>query len=63
MKELFGHTLSQIGMYLYRPKAVVTNQVFQQGLLTNQGLLKENEGRIDTLMPSKRPPKSVLGYF
>lgn len=45
-----------MGVYLYNPNAVIANQTFQQGLLPNHGLGKENDGRNDPIMPSKRPP-------
>ena len=37
--------------------------MFQQGLLPNQSLGKENKGRSDPVIPNKRPPRAELRYF
>lgn len=37
--------------------------MFQWGLLPNQDLGKENKGRIDSIIPNQRFPKTGLGYF
>ena len=44
--------MNWIGVYLYFPNTVIANQVFQQGLLPNQGLGKESKGRIDPIIPA-----------
>ena len=41
----------------------VTNQMFQQGLLPNQGLGKDNKGKIDPVVSDSRPSRAGLGYF
>lgn len=46
--------MTRIGVCLFSPNTVIANQIFQQGLLPNQGLGKENEGRIDRTKPNKR---------
>ena len=47
----------------YSPNTVVTNQMFQQRLLPNQILGKENKGRINLIILDNKPPRAVLGYF
>ena len=37
-------------VYLYSPSTAVTNQMFQQGLLPNQGLDKNNKKKIDPIV-------------
>ena len=55
--------MSKMGAYLYSPSTAVTNQMFQQGLLPNQSLGKNNKGKIDPIVPDGRPPRAGLGYF
>ena len=52
-----------MGVYLYSPSTTVTSQMFQQGLLPNQGLGKDNKGKVDPFVPDSRPPRAGLGYF
>ena len=42
--------MSRMEEYLYSLSTPITNQLFQQGLLPNQGLGKENKGRIDPII-------------
>lgn len=51
--------MSQIEIYLYSPIAVLTKQMFQQGLLSDQ----RNDGRVSPLLPQERSNRVVLGYF
>ena len=53
----------RMGVFLYYPSTAVTNQMFQQGLLPNQGLGKEDKGRIGPIILGNRPPRARLGYF
>ena len=55
--------MSRMGVHLYSPSMAVTNQMFQQGLLPNQGLGKNNKGKIDPIVPDGRLPRAGLGYF
>ena len=55
--------MSSTGIYLYSPSTAVTNQMFQQGLLPNQGLGKDNKGKVNPVIPDSRPPRAGLGYF
>ena len=62
--NLWGRDImSRMGVYLYSPSMVVTNQMCQQGLLPNQGLGKDNKGKVDPVVPDIRPPRAGLGYF
>lgn len=62
--NLWGQDImTQMGVYLYSHNTVIANQMFQQGLLSIQGLGNENKGRINPIIPSKRPPRAGLGYF
>ena len=44
--------------YLYSPNTVFADQMFQQGLLPNQGVGKGNEGSTDPIIASRRPPRA-----
>lgn len=55
--------MTQTGVYLYIPNMVIDYQMFQQRLLSNQSLGKENQERTDPITPRKRPPRAGLGYF
>lgn len=55
--------MSKMGLYLYSLSIADTNQMFQQGLLPNQGLGKENKKKINLIVPEGTPPRAGLGYF
>ena len=62
--NLWGQDImSRMGVYLYSPSMTVTNQMFQKGLLSNQGLGKNNKGKVDPVIPDSRPPGAELGTF
>ena len=62
--NLWGRDImSRMGVYLYSPSTAVTNQMFQQGLLPNHGLGKDNKGKIDPVISDSRPSRAGLGYF
>lgn len=50
------------GIFIF-PNTTVTNQMFQQELLPNQVLGKENKGRIDPIIPGDKSLRAGLGYF
>ena len=55
--------MSRMGVYLYSPSTAVTNQMFQQVLVPNQDLGKNNEEKIDSIIPDGGTPRVGLGYF
>ena len=52
--------MSRMGVYLYSSSMAVTNQMFQQGLLPNQGLCKDNKGKVNPVSPDSRPARTGL---
>lgn len=62
--NLWGRdVMKQMGAFLYSPSEIVTQQMFDQGMLPNQGLGPKGQGRQDPIMPIQRPPRTGLGYF
>lgn len=62
--NLWGRDImSKMGVYLYSPSTQVSQQMFDQGLLPDQGLGKTNEGRVLPITAQPRPEKAGLGYF
>ena len=55
--------MTRMKVYLYSPSTAVTNQMFQQGLLPNQGLGKDNKGKVDPVVPDSRHAIAGLVYI
>lgn len=55
--------MSKMGVYLYSPNQQVTNIMFDQGFLPENGLGTNNQGRRSPIVPSPLPHRSGLGYF
>lgn len=55
--------MSRMGVYLYSRSTAVTNRMFQEGFLHNQGLVKDNKGKINPILPEDRPSRAELGIF
>lgn len=62
--NLWGRdVMSKMGVYIYSPSPQVTQQMFDQGMLPEQGLGASGQGRIEPIQPQKLPPRAGLGYF
>lgn len=56
-------TMSKMGVHFYSPNQQVTNMMFGQGFLPENGLGTNNQGRRSPIVPSPLPLRSGLGYF
>lgn len=62
--NLWGRDIMrEMGVYPYSPSESVTQQMFDQGLLPNQGLGTKGQGIQEPSMPVQRPQRAGLGYF
>lgn len=62
--NLWGRDLlTQMGMMMGSPNAVVTKQMLTQGFLPNQGLGKRGSGIKVPISPTPNPSKAGLGHF
>ena len=50
-------------VFLYSPNSKVTQQMFDCYYLPNQGLEKQNQGRLEFMIATPRKGKTRLGYF
>lgn len=62
--NLWGRdVMSEMGVYLYSPSAQVSQQMFNQGLLPQQGLGSNNQGIVEPLPLALKQDRRGLGYF
>lgn len=55
--------MSEIAVYLDSPSAQVSQQMFNQGLLSQQGLGSNNQGIVEPLPLALKQDRRGLGYF
>lgn len=61
--NLWGRdVLQQMGVYLFSPNPIVSQQLLQQGLLPNQGLGKHNTGILAPVQVTPKNDRHGLGF-